>query len=149
MKRLLISSLAALSFAVPMISAPVAAADPPYWNRDRDYDGNRDHYRRDRHDGRRWDHRHHNGYMYRGRWYYGPPPAAYYGRYDFEPGYHSWRRGDRLPYYYRSHYDVVDYRYYHLRPPPRGCHYVRDDRGEILLVAIATGVILSAILNDY
>jgi Ni/Co efflux regulator RcnB len=53
-----------------------------------------------------------------------------------------------LPDYYRHGYEGVDYRAYHLRPPPRGCRYVRDDRGDILLVGIATGVILSAILGS-
>lgn len=88
----------------------------------------------------------HNGYTYEGRWYYGAPPAAYYGYY--EPGYRAWRRGDRLPMYYRDSYRDVDWRYYHLRRPPRGYHWVRDDRGEYLLVGIATGVILGTILSN-
>lgn len=104
-------------------------------------------YRDGYNDGRRhdrWDRSRHNGYWDGNRWYYGPPPRysdAY--RYD----YRAWRRGDRLPAYYRDYYRPVDYRYYHLRPPPRGCHYVRDDRGDLLLVAIATGVILSVIAD--
>jgi Ni/Co efflux regulator RcnB len=53
-----------------------------------------------------------------------------------------------LPSYYRDRYRDVDYRNYHLRAPPRGYHYVRDDRGSILLVGLATGVILSSILSD-
>jgi Ni/Co efflux regulator RcnB len=64
-------------------------------------------------------------------------------------GYHAWRRGDRLPAYYRDHYHPVDYRHYRLRPPPRGYHYVyNDDRDEYLLVGIATGVILGVILAN-
>jgi Ni/Co efflux regulator RcnB len=61
---------------------------------------------------------------------------------------HRWRRGERLPAYYHRHYARVDWRRHHLRRPPRGYHWVRDDRGEYLLVGIATGVILSAILNN-
>ncbi|MBI3439109.1 MAG: RcnB family protein [Proteobacteria bacterium] len=117
---------------------------------DRDRDGDCDRW--DRHDRGRhrgWDRDRYNGYSWQGRWYYGPPPEAYYGRYGYEPGYRDWRRGDVLPYYYRNQYAVVDYRAYRLRPPPYGCHYVRDDRGRILLVGIATGVILSAIINNY
>ena len=161
MKRLLVSTLAALMAVGPIAASGAAAQD---WrhdrgdNRDRDRDGDRDRdwgRDRDRHDngrhngdrrGNRWDDRRHNGYSYNGRWYYGPPPAQYYGRVDY--GYHNWRRGDRLPSYYRSRYREVDYRYYHLRPPPRGYHYVRSDNGEVLLVALATGIILSAILNS-
>src|SRR5262249_2586133 len=58
----------------------------------------------------------------------------------------QWRRGERLPYGYQSHYRVVDWRREHFRAPPRGYHYVRDDRGETLLVGIATGAILGIIL---
>ena len=39
-----------------------------------------------------------------------------------------------------------DYRYYRLRPPPYGYHWVRDDGG-YLLVAIGTGIILDMVLN--
>jgi Ni/Co efflux regulator RcnB len=159
MKRFVIASMAAL-MAVSTLGVTAASADP--WDhrdhrgddrrgdgdRDRDGDHDRDRDRDHRWDRnhRDWDDRYHNGYSYNGRWFYGPPPPAYYGRVDY--GYHSWRRGDRLPDYYRDRYSEVDYYRYHLRPPPRGYHYVRDDRGEILLVGLATGVILSAILND-
>lgn len=122
------------------------------WDRgDRDWDnrddrrGYRQGYRdNDRH--ARWDRGRHNGYSYRGQWYYGPPPQAYYGAY--EPGYHSWRRGDRLPSYYRDNYRSVDYRRHGFRQPPRGYHYVEDDRGDYLLVGIATGVILGIIASQ-
>lgn len=152
MKRTLIAAAAALSFMAPLGVATTAAADPPRHHRgyDRDYDR---HDRYDRRDERRayrtgyrdgrWDDRY-NGYYRGSRWYYGPPP--HHVR-DYHPGYRAWRRGDRLPDYYRSRYVVVhDYHRHHLRAPPRGYHYVRDDRGEYLLVGIATGVILGAIL---
>jgi Ni/Co efflux regulator RcnB len=123
--------------------------------RDRDWDDDdwrddRRHYRRGYRDGRRearrWYRERHNGYFYRDRWYFGPPPEAYYYDPYFRPGYRAWRRGDRLPSYYRSYYHPVDWRYHRLRPPPRGYHYVRDDRGDYLLVGIATGIILGVIL---
>ncbi len=64
-------------------------------------------------------------------------------------GYRNWRRGDRLPRYYRDRYVVVrDYDRYGYRRPPRGYHYVRDDRGDLLLVGIATGVILGIIASQ-
>jgi Ni/Co efflux regulator RcnB len=113
------------------------------WNRDDDRRGDRDDRRH-----RRWSQQSHNGYTYNGRWNYGPPPAAYEGRNGYEPGYRSWRRGDRLPSYYQSRYRTVDYRREHLRAPPRGYRYVEDDRGDMLLVGIATGVILSIILSQ-
>ena len=115
------------------------------YDRDDDRRGdNRRHHR----GHNRWDNQRHNGYTYNGRWNYGPPPEAYYGRQGFQPGYQSWRRGDRLPSYYQGRYRQVDYRRAHLRAPPRGYHYVEDDRGDTLLLGIATGVILSVILAN-
>lgn len=81
-----------------------------------------------------------------------------YGRYDHDhdrrrdhdrhwvpPGHrHHWVRGHR---YYGPTYVVRDYRTYRLRPPPRGYHWVRDDDGQYLLVAIATGIILDIALH--
>lgn len=112
---------------------------------DRDYD--RYDRRYDRREARRdrWDNRQYNGYNYRGQWHYGPPPS-HYGDVDY--GYRNWRRGERLPSYYRDRYVVVrDYDRYGYRQPPRGYHYVRDDRGDLLLVGIATGVILGIIAS--
>ncbi len=164
MKRLIITALAALTLVGPLT---VTASAQPGQGRDdrrewrddrrddrRDYrDDRRDdrrEYRDDRRDDRRsdgrWDGRRHNGYRYQGRWHYGAPPVAYYGRPGFEPGYQAWRRGDRLPPGYR--YQVVDYRRYNYAPPPRGYHYVRDDRGDVILAAIATGIIASIILSN-
>jgi Ni/Co efflux regulator RcnB len=168
MKRLLMTALAAATFVAPLAVPTNAAAQrgDRHWDRDdddddrrgrrdrRDRDWDRDdrrddrrHYREGRRDQRRWDRSRYNGYSYRGRWYYGPPPSAYDDRY-IDYGYRQWRRGDRLPRYYRDYYRPVDYRYYRLRPPPRGYHYVRDDRGDYLLVGIATGVILGVILAN-
>mgnify|MGYP001157991549 CR=1 FL=1 len=104
--------------------------------------------RNDRRNNNRWDNARHNGYTYNGRWYHGPPPAAYEGRNGYQAGYRNWRRGERLPSYYQSRYRTVDYRREHLRAPPRGYRYVEDDRGDMLLVGIATGVILSIILSQ-
>lgn len=152
MKRFIIASMAALMAASPLAATGASAQPWDHHDRGDRHDWDRDHDRGDRGDHRwdrhhnEWNDRNHNGYSYNGRWFYGPPPAAYYGRVDY--GYHAWRRGDRLPDYYRGRYSEVDYYRYHLRAPPRGYHYVRGDRGEILLVGLATGVILSAILND-
>jgi Ni/Co efflux regulator RcnB len=161
--------LAAATFAAPLALPSQAAAqygDRDYrrdsdrdrdWDRDRDRDRDWDRDRdRDRRDARRhrrhdrgyhrgWNRSRYNGYWYEGRWFYGPPPA-YYDNVRF--GWRTWRRGDRLPDYYEDYYAPVDYRYYHLRRPPRGYHYVRDDRGDLLLVGFATGIILGVILSN-
>ncbi len=165
MKKLGLMAVAAVTAFSPILAAPAYADPPRHHDRDGRWDDRRDDRRGDRYDRRddrrddrrhyrdgyregRWEAGRHNGYSYNGRWFYGPPPSAYYGRAGFEPGYRAWRRGDRVPAYYRDRYVVVrDYNRYGYRAPPRGYHYVRDDRGDVLLVGIATGVILSAILS--
>ncbi|QPF73816.1 RcnB family protein [Roseateles sp. DAIF2] len=60
----------------------------------------------------------------------------------------SWRRGDRLPQEYRGrHYVVEDWRGHHLYAPPRGYHWVQNG-GDYVLVAIATGLIVSILLSN-
>ena len=173
MKRFATALLAAATFAAPMALPAQAVAhdrgdrgdndrDRDHRDRDWDRDDRRDwrrdrrddrrDYRRDRRDDRqddrraRWDDRRYNGYNYGGQWHYGPPPSSY-GNVDY--GYRNWRRGERLPRYYRDRYTVVrDYDRYGYRNPPRGYHYVRDDRGDLLLVGIATGVILGIIASQ-
>jgi Ni/Co efflux regulator RcnB len=51
-------------------------------------------------------------------------------------------KGDKLPSQFRGNDRVVsNYSDNHLRQPPRGYHWVRDDGGNFVLVAITTGVI--------
>lgn len=108
--------------------------------RDHRQDYRRDHTRYVRHHDHRWNGNH---------WY---PQYRYHApvRYVYPRGYRSyhWRAGHRLPpsYYHRHYY--VDYRYYRLPPPPYGYHWVRVDR-DVVLVALATGVILDAIYGLY
>lgn len=150
MKRIAAAAVALL------IAAPLTVTAAEAQNYDRrgynDRDDRRDRDRSDRRDrdrdDRRWNGRRHNGYWLNGRWHYGPPPAWAHDRRDYRADYRQWRRGERLPSYYRSHYRQVDWRRERLRQPPRGYHYVRDDdRGETLLIGIATGVILGVILG--
>jgi len=145
MKRALrsvaLASLMALGFAGPMavaVATPAAAHDRDY----RDYDRGRHHDhgrhrgwdRRDR-DYDNWDDRRDERRSYRE----GYRDGRYSDRRD-------WRRGEYLPRGYWDDYRVVDYRRYRLAPPPRGYHYrYDDDRGEYLLVGIATGFILGTI----
>ncbi|ADG11215.1 hypothetical protein B7G68_14150 [Caulobacter segnis] len=160
MKRLLLTIAAAASVASPMVlsATDASAQDRGRWeHRDRDRDHDRGRWdngrhngwdRRDRWDrGDRWDHGRHNGYYYNSRWHYGPPPAAYYGRPGYRPGYEAWRRGAYLPSYYRGGgYVVNDYYRYHLRPPPRGYYWYRTGN-DYVLAAIATGLIFEVIAN--
>ena len=63
-------------------------------------------------------------------------------------GYHGQRfhRGERLSPAYRSAAYRVDYRRYHLAPPPRGYEYVRVNN-DVVLAAVATGVITSVLID--
>jgi len=156
MKRLIMTLAAAAAVAGPIAAGATAANADPRWDRhergdhrEGRWDRREDRWdrREDRWDRRedRWDRGHHNGYYYRNKWYYGPPPAAYYGNPYYRPGYEPWRRGGYLPPAYRG-VVVYDYHGRHLRPPPRGYEWRRvgDD---YLLVALATGLILD-IIND-
>lgn len=61
---------------------------------------------------------------------------------------HRWMRGSRVPPQYRTHHYVVnDWRGHHLSAPPRGYQWIQNG-GDYLLVAIATGVIASMVLNS-
>jgi len=82
----------------------------------------------------------------RREWRYREVPRAYYRD---GPGHgHRFYRGGRLPYEYRSHqYVVDDWRAHHLRRPPRGYQWVQAGP-DYLLVAIASGVIASILLNQ-
>jgi Ni/Co efflux regulator RcnB len=143
MKRL----FAATALALALIGSVVTTAQAD--NRDRDrYERSHDRRHDNRHDDRRYDRRdwdryygfrHHDGRRYQ------------YGRYVRPSGYHyrSWRYGDHLPRgYYSRRYIVNDYHVYHLRPPPRGYHYVRVDN-DVVLAAIASGIVVSAIYGIF
>lgn len=81
--------------------------------------------RRDRHDDRR-DRRYDRGY------------------YDGARHYH---RGDRIDVRYRNRvYYVTDWGHHHLHRPPRGHVWVQVG-GDYVLMAVATGIIASIILN--
>lgn len=144
MKRIGIAAAAAIMTIAPL-GATAASAQQYRGDRHDRYD--RDD-RRDNRRAERWDQRRHNGYYANGRFYYGQPTWQQQQYRDYRPAWQQWRRGDRLPSYYRSHYREVDWRRERLRQPPRGYHYVRDNRGEVLLVGLATGVILGLILSN-
>lgn len=146
MKRFKTVALAALVMAGPM---SIGAANAQSWRNDhRGYDRDDRRDRHDRRDYNRWNQRQHNGFYLGNRFYYGQPTYAQMQRRDYRPAYQQWRRGDRLPSYAREHYREIDWRRERLREPPRGYRYVRDDRGQVLLVGIATGVILSLLLSN-
>jgi Ni/Co efflux regulator RcnB len=109
----------------------------------RDWRDDRRHYRDGYRDGRRS----HNYYTPPARYYYAPPAYGYYrpGYSYHAPRYH---RGGYLPHGY-GRYVVRDYYNYGWAPPPPGYAYYRTDTGDIILAAIATGLILSIIAGNW
>jgi len=98
-------------------------------------------------DNRGYDNRRYDniGYDYRR---YGYRDGGYRGHGRGVGPSHSWYRGDRMPYEYRTrHYVVDDWRGHHLYAPPRGYQWVQSG-GDYLLVAVATGIIASILLSQ-
>lgn len=144
MKRIL---TIAASLALLAMSGVAAAGPNQDSHGDQGRNGWNDHDRggKDRHDDRRYDRhdqRHDYRYDRRNTWHdngrhygHGPGPRYY--------------RGQHLPpRYFGSSYYVHDYRHYRLHDPRPGYRWVRSDDGQFLLVAIATGVIVEALLSQ-
>lgn len=138
MKKILTAAIA-LGVLATTATAGAASAQP--------YRGDSNRYeqrydRGDRYDRR--DHRADNRYERRAERRYAR------GKFTHPRGYEArrWHRGDRLPAAYRTGAYRVDYRTYRLAPPPRGYEYRRvgDD---VVLTAIATGVIASVLIGMF
>src|SRR6188768_3644510 len=60
-----------------------------------------------------------------------------------------WERGQRLPSQYRGRDRYVsDWGRYRLSAPPRGYGYYRQDNGDFVLAALATGLIASLVAGN-
>jgi len=153
MKRTILSLLSIWVLAMSLAAAPVMAGERDHdrgrghhgWDKghDKHHDRRADHYDRyDRRDAYRDGYR--DGYrrpvVVHNHYRPGPPPRVY------RP--YAYERGHRYDNYYSGRtYVINDYHRYHVRRPPHGHHWVRDDRGNLILVAIATGVITDLLLN--
>ncbi len=152
MKRTIIAGM-----LLTLLAGSLALADPPHWN---GHHGGRDH-REWRHEDHRGDQgRDHRDWRERRDWRREHEREGWRarrwgdfdnGRYRRPPGYYFriWRRGDRLPIAFRAPaYIVPDTAYYHLAPPPPGYYWVRVGNNAVL-AAIATGVVLNVIGNEF
>jgi len=73
------------------------------------------------------------------------------GRHDGYRGHGRWRQGQVYPYYQQRGYVISDYRAYNLAPPRYGYRYYRSDNGDVVMAAIASGVIgaiIASSMND-
>ena len=163
MKRFAVAAI-----ALSLLGASVAMADDHHdrggrdgWSGEhRDFGGRRDDQRwqreergRDRHEWRE-DDRHNDADRWREHRDWEGHHDWRGGRYqdddDYRRGYHyGWHRGERLsPVYYAPRYVVRDYSAYQLPEPPYGCRWVRVDNN-VVLAAIATGVVLDIVYNVF
>ena len=146
MRKTFTTTIAALTAISSVVTAIPAGAqnrrhdsdrdgrsDRSEWNRDRDHDGRPDQW--DRNDHR--DRGRHNGWRdRRGRnWSYYGSNYGYNG-YDGD-----WRVGQRYPNYQNQSYVVSDYGSYGLPAPRRGYRDYRNNNGDIVMAAIAGGII--------
>lgn len=156
MKRLLTTALASVILAGSIAGPALAAPQPPQHHDDHDrgqphgdhgdwHQGNNE-WREDRRDAR-WDEHKYNGYWVGKAWHAGPPPESAYRLRGFQLGWRPWHKGDRLGAYHTHYVEVTDWRGRRLKAPPRGYHYVETDTGDIILAAVATGLIASIIAH--
>jgi len=146
----MISALVAMTALSPLAAGSATALDRGD-RHDRSDRYDRNDHRQDRREDRREVRRgaRDNGFYANGRFYRGAPTAAQAHARDFRYEQRQWRRGERLSAWDRAHYvRVTDYRRYRLGPPPRGYEYRRSNTGEIILAAVATGIILQVLLNN-
>lgn len=145
--------------ASALVAVPAAAQYRSYdysrsgydYRYDRNRDGYDDRYDRDRNGyDDRYD-RNRNGYDdryerdrngYDDRYERDRQSWRYYGGSYGYNGYRgNWRTGQRYPYWRDNRYAVYDYGRYGLPAPRYGYRYYRDNNGDIVMAAIASGII--------
>lgn len=125
------------AMALATLAAPVAASAQSR-HHDRDRDGRYEQWER------RSDHNRYDGGRYTPRERYNDYRRGQRDQYRDNRRYY---RGATLPYQYRSSWYIRDYNRYGYRTPPRGYGYYRTDTGDVVLAALATGVIISLLSN--
>ena len=147
--KTIVSSIGALGVLASSAAAVPASAQDQRSDRDRqnpqgyaqqgynqdDNDNRRDHDRR--------DHRHDNRQDYRQNYRHNQQAQVCYygGNYGYNGYNGNYRSGQRYPYYAQPRYVLNNYGAYGLAAPHRGYRYYRDGSGDIVLAAVATGII--------
>lgn len=125
-----------LNLTVCALAASALLASSLSFADDRGHGDHGDDYQRGRHHGHEWQDQRFD--QRDGRWNERRPEYNARGP-EFRPGGYIERE-------YRSRAYEVDYREHHLRRPPEGQRWVQVG-ADYVLIAIATGVIASIILN--
>ena len=137
MKKMIIGAAALGLLLGQAASAQPAAAELSLAAEQGGYDRG-DHEWRD-HD--RWDRRNED------RWQQGRNDRRRQGWGQERGQGHRWSRGQQMGYNDWNRAERVDYRRYHLRTPPRGYEWRRQNN-QFVLAAVATGLIASIIFNS-
>jgi Ni/Co efflux regulator RcnB len=136
------TKIAAMAVAALAVTAAPMAASAQSHRGDRDHDGR---YERNE---RRADRNRYDGGRYTNRERYNDNRRyARDQRRDYRQDQRRYYRGGTLPYQYRSNWYIRDYNRYGYAPPPRGYGYYRTDTGDIVVAALATGLIISLLNN--
>ncbi len=125
-----VSAVTSISFALAAVPAEAQHRDRDRWDRSDRWDGRSDRWdrRSDRRSERRW--------------------RNWGGQYGYNGYRGSWRTGQRYTNWRNQRYYLSDYRAYGLPAPRRGYRYYRDSSGDIVMAAIATGIIASILTAD-
>lgn len=128
--------IVSLMIAAAMMAPTIASADPG-WDHGRgpDHGDHGDRGDRGRGPDGGWDHGRGGGGWRHDGWH------------DGRPG--DWRQfrvGERFERGRAWRYAPVDYRYYRLRPPPRGYRWVRNG-DDAVLIGITSGIVASVIVG--
>jgi Ni/Co efflux regulator RcnB len=85
----------------------------------------------------------------RGGWDRNDNRGGYNNNRNDRRGGQSWQRGQNLPSQYRGRDRYVsDWGRYRLSAPPRGYGYYRQDNGDFVLAALATGLIANLVAGN-
>lgn len=133
--------ITALLVATTIVAAPLAQADDR--DNSRHDNGRHGHAQQDNRYGNKHDNGHGNDrYTHRDSRY---QDSRHDGRHHASN--HRWGKGERVPAQYRGHqYVVKDWRGHHLQRPTSGHQWVHVDNN-YLLISVATGLVVQALLN--
>jgi Ni/Co efflux regulator RcnB len=152
-------ALAIALIGASLLSGATAASAQDYRYRDRDRDGIPNQYDRydnrgmrdrdrdgvpnryDRYDNRGMRDRDRDGVPNRYDRYDNRRLQYWGGNYGYNGYRGHWRTGQRYSHYRDRGYYISDYRAYGLPAPRAGYRYYRDDNGDIVMAAIASGII--------
>lgn len=155
--NILLAAALAVSFSavavIPSMAAPVAVekvqhygyqngyrpALPPRPRADHRHDDRR-HYRDRERYRYQYDTRDTRPY-WGGNYGYRYTPRGYVGRYPYYDAYGDYRNGQVYRHHRDSRYIINDYHRYGLPAPRAGYRYYRDDNGNVIMAAIAGGII--------